>query len=776
MGMMELTKGVGIIEPDKVGELGVQYLQFYRFTGDTRYRDAAVNCANTLAGHVRTGSATQSPWPFRVYAQSGAVDVDYTSQVITPIELFDGLISLGYGNVASYQTARQTAWNWLMAYPMKNNDWANYFEDVIGGADRTNDNQYSPMMTARYILQHPEIDANWESDVRGLISWVEYNFGQTAGYEPGVFYGARTISEQDSYMYKMASHTGRYASVNALLYELTGDLTAKDTAFRSLNWATYMAESTGIVIEGPGKHAANSNLWYTDGYGDYVRHFLVSMGSVPEWAPAQENHLLRSSSVVQSISYLPGEINYRTFDGNATEVLRINFTPQTVTADGVVLVQRSDPSQAGWTFDAAQGVLRIHREGGNAVRITSSGVVTYPLVVSAVNGQVTKAPDQASYAGGTTVTLTATANTGYQFSSWSGDLTGTANPATIVMDGAKAVTANFVPAVLTNAPPMVNAGADQTITLPVNSVALNGVVTDDALPNPPGALTIGWTRVSGPGTVVFSNATSRTTNATFSAAGVYVLRLTANDGQLSAGDDVSVTVNPVSYTLSTSATNGSIAKSPNQPSYVSGTLVTLTATPNTGYQFSGWSGSLTGTLNPATITMDANKTVTASFVPVSSGTTQTIWTATEKPVLAADPDTKAVELGLRFRSSLSGTVTGVRFYKSTQNTGTHTGSLWTSTGTLLARVTFTGETASGWQQADFATPVPINANTDYVISYHAPRGRYAADLNYFSSPRVRNALTATNSVYAYGTAIAFPTTNYLNSNYWVDVVFKPNVV
>ena len=92
--------------------------------------------------------------------------------------------------------------------------------------------------------------------------------------------------------------------------------------------------------------------------------------------------------------------------------------------------------------------------------------------------------------------------------------------------------------------------------------------------------------------------------------------------------------------------------------------------------------------------------------------------------LAADPN--AVSLGVKFRSDVNGFITGIRFYKGSANTGTHVGSLWTSGGQLLATATFTNETASGWQQANFATPVAITANTVYVASYHAPNGGYAA--------------------------------------------------
>jgi hypothetical protein len=93
-----------------------------------------------------------------------------------------------------------------------------------------------------------------------------------------------------------------------------------------------------------------------------------------------------------------------------------------------------------------------------------------------------------------------------------------------------------------NTAPTVNAGADRSITLP-SGTTLTATVSDDGQPTPPGALTLSWTRVSGPGTVTFSAPTAATTNASFSIAGAYVLRLTASDGALSASDDVAITVN-----------------------------------------------------------------------------------------------------------------------------------------------------------------------------------------------------------------------------------------
>lgn len=156
------------------------------------------------------------------------------------------------------------------------------------------------------------------------------------------------------------------------------------------------------------------------------------------------------------------------------------------------------------------------------------------------------------------------------------------------------------------------------------------------------------------------------------------------------------------------------------------------------------------------------------------GPEQNVW-GTVTPTTPADTDPQAVTLGAEFQSSKAGIVKGVRFYKGTGNTGTHVGKLWTASGTLLASVTFSGESASGWQRADFATPVSINANTTYVVGYVAPVGRYAAGTNLSTTtPKVSGDLTETRGVYVYSTT-AFPTLNFQNSHYYADLVFQASV-
>ena len=153
-----------------------------------------------------------------------------------------------------------------------------------------------------------------------------------------------------------------------------------------------------------------------------------------------------------------------------------------------------------------------------------------------------------------------------------------------------------------------------------------------------------------------------------------------------------------------------------------------------------------------------------------------VWDNSVVPPLAND--TGAVELGVKFRADVAGWITGVRFYKGAANTGTHTGNLWNATGSNLGTVVFSGETASGWQTATFATPVPVAANTTYIASYFAPNGGYAASNNFFStgldSPPLRllaSGEDGLNGVFVYGSGGVFPGNSFQASNYWVDVVF-----
>ncbi|GAA3723012.1 hypothetical protein GCM10022399_44240 [Terrabacter ginsenosidimutans] len=228
----------------------------------------------------------------------------------------------------------------------------------------------------------------------------------------------------------------------------------------------------------------------------------------------------------------------------------------------------------------------------------------------------------------------------------------------------------------------------------------------------------------------------------------------------------SYTVTP--YVGTTAQTTTTVSGSP------PATTATVTGLTNgTAYSFKVSATNAIGTGPDSTFSNTVTPTV------VTGCTACTIWATTATPANPSIADGSGVELGVKFKSDVNGQITGIRFYKGTGNTGTHTGTLWTSTGTKLASATFTNETASGWQEVDFATPVAITAGTVYVASYFAPVGHYAGDNSTFATAGVDNpplhalqdGVSGGNGTYAYGGSSTFPNNTFQASNYWVDVVF-----
>lgn len=363
----------GGIEPDKVGELGIGYALFYEMTGEKKYLQAAIRCANALAEHVRPGDNSHTPWPFRVDGRTGSTldGETFGGIVVSPLRLFDELIRIHKGDVGAYVRARRLAWQWLASHQLDPRSadydkWSGYFEDVPKNTD--NVNQAAPTYTALYLLNLPlpgAVDPEWRTQVLHLIDWVRQHFGT------GPFLGAWGINEQGPANGKgysccsaagLGSDTARWAAVNAIYYEKTGDREARNNAFRSLNYATYYAASNG-EISCCGQSFGPIQYWFSDGYSDYLRSFNWAMAAIPALAPAGKSHLLGSTSVVQFVAYAHDRVRYRTYDADATDVLRLNFRPRSVTDGGHALGREPSLAGAGYVvkpLGRGSFVLRVH--------------------------------------------------------------------------------------------------------------------------------------------------------------------------------------------------------------------------------------------------------------------------------------------------------------------------------------------------------------------------------------------------------------------------------
>jgi Domain of unknown function (DUF4347)/Domain of unknown function (DUF4082) len=185
-------------------------------------------------------------------------------------------------------------------------------------------------------------------------------------------------------------------------------------------------------------------------------------------------------------------------------------------------------------------------------------------------------------------------------------------------------------------------------------------------------------------------------------------------------------------------------------------------------------------LEYATGTIETAIPFSNSFISTYQGSLQSIFT-TQTPDNPNQSDGIGAagdyELGTEFVSAKAGKIDAIRYYKAASETGSHTGNIWSSTGTLLGSVAFTNETASGWQQQALTTPLNIAANTTYVVSVNA-NSYFAVSGNAIATTITNGDLSAvadgSNGVYN-STPAAFPTASN-NSNYFRDIVFTPTVV
>ncbi len=384
----DMVIGRGFTQPDKAGSFGLELVKLYKITGRANYLDAAVAIANTLAERTQPGDADHSPLPFKVHALTGEVGrlesnagdgttagrSAYTTNWAGTLELFEELLKLQRGYTDQYRRASGAFLAWMQEYPLKTNKWGPFFEDIPGWSDT----QINAVTFAQYMMAHPAQFPAWKTDVPRIFDWVY----KTLGNDSWQKYGVRVVNEQTAYQTPGNSHTSRQACAELQFGALSGDNQRRENAIRQLSWATYMVADDGK------NNYPRDEVWLTDGYGDYVRHYLRAMAAEPALAPTDANHILHSTSIVSQADYAPNfnkrlvfdvakeelasaKLFYRTFDKSSTELIRMTAKPAKVVSGKKDLPERTDLTAEGWTWQALPkgGFLRIRHESGNGVKV-----------------------------------------------------------------------------------------------------------------------------------------------------------------------------------------------------------------------------------------------------------------------------------------------------------------------------------------------------------------------------------------------------------------------
>jgi len=391
----DMVIGPGYLQPDKAGSFGLELVHMYKMTSKDfylqttarRYLKAAIKIAKTLSDRMKPGDRDNSPLPFKVNANTGQTgdlknnNIDgtvvgkasYTSNWCSTMELFLALQELDKPRAASYKKSFDILLNWMKKYPLQNNRWGPFFEDVQGWSDT----QINATTFALFIMNHRNYFPQWKSEVENIFSWVY----KTLGNDKWKKYGVTVVNEQTVYLTPGESHTARQGSTELLYSILSGDTTRKQNALRELIWASYAVDVDGKIC------FPQDEVWLTDGYGDFVRHYLRAMDYYPELAPPS-SHILSSTSIIQQADY-KGQTNkflvpyvkvddpasvaifYRTFDPEGTEKIRMAKKPSSVMLDGKIIAESNDDNQQGYLWKSYEqgGVLTIHRSKGTEVAV-----------------------------------------------------------------------------------------------------------------------------------------------------------------------------------------------------------------------------------------------------------------------------------------------------------------------------------------------------------------------------------------------------------------------
>jgi hypothetical protein len=386
----DMRSGKGVLQPDKAGSFGLELVHLFKMSpgynvGENKlYLEAAIKIANTLASNVKDGNINYSPLPYKVNAFSGKTELlryhnftgtwidtaGYTTNWAPTMQLFLDLAEMRKGDTLSYMSAFSKLLNWMKIYPMKENKWGPFFEDV----DWWSDTQMNAMTFARFIMEHHGYFPDWKNDVKKIIGWVHQNFAN----EKWKKYGVTVTNEQTVYQMPGNSHSSRQAADELLFTSLTGDSTLYENALLELNWATYMVGTDGRNCY-PGDEP-----WLTDGYGDYIRHFLRAMDVSPSLAPDDADHILSTTSVIQQADY-KGHLKkfyglnfetvdtnkvilfYRSYDLKGAERIRLTQKPGSVLLESMPIRENRSGEGYEWIPMKNGGLLTIRREHGNKV-------------------------------------------------------------------------------------------------------------------------------------------------------------------------------------------------------------------------------------------------------------------------------------------------------------------------------------------------------------------------------------------------------------------------
>jgi len=364
----------GMIQLDIVAEVGLALVRAYELTGNERWLNATKHWADVLADK-RNADPRLPPWNRYANPEEVAWEDPMTGGVAFLLTFFDALIRIGYEGeqskiIEARETGRQYLRDVLLPRWTVDDTWGRNYWDWPDPVQAENVTEF----VVRYLMEHQDYFPNWRNDARNILSLFLHRTSVSPDSRGDVYSGAWAFPESSGCCGRSLWYGPmELAPVWAEYGVLTGSEWAREIARRMQILATYDCHESGVVEDNIDGGQVVAGGWFKIAHPMALKHVLGTIAWLPEiFGANRENHIVRSSAVVSNVLYEKGRITYSTYDApsNTADVLRLSFSPASVTMDTAPLSLRSDLEGNGYCMMSLSNrdcILTIRHDAGRDI-------------------------------------------------------------------------------------------------------------------------------------------------------------------------------------------------------------------------------------------------------------------------------------------------------------------------------------------------------------------------------------------------------------------------
>lgn len=355
--------------------VGTEMLRAYKLTGHERYLEAAKHWGDVFAEKCNL-DPTAPPWNRYTHPEVVEWSDELTGSVTLILDFLDELIQMGYTGkdrriIIARDAGRRYVREVLMPQWLENDTWGRNYWDwdnpVICGI---------VSMCGDSIMKNPEFFPGWKTDLRNILTLI-FNRNGADPYSAGdVYHGAWAFPESATCCGTSLSYNQYTAAPTLLRFGvLANDDRVLEIGRRMMIMATYDSHENGVVRDGLFGESVATQEWSNLAHPWPLCQVMEALAWTPElFGPKHENHIMRSTSVVNHVVYEKNKIEYSTFDApeKTIDIIRLSYRPTSITADAVPLPEIAGLNRNGYTvrpLPDADYLVSIHHDRATKIII-----------------------------------------------------------------------------------------------------------------------------------------------------------------------------------------------------------------------------------------------------------------------------------------------------------------------------------------------------------------------------------------------------------------------